>query len=84
MDAAIRAEALQQLQQAVDLVQRRLKEIDPSYAAIFQLRLDGTHTNKEIAKRVGCSESTVKRCWVFAVGLLKSLLDESLVDRLAK
>jgi DNA-directed RNA polymerase specialized sigma24 family protein len=84
LDAVLRNEALQEFRRVVDLVRRRLKWVDPKYSGIFKLRLEGTYTNGQIAEAVGCSTATAKRAWAYAVGLCKTLLDESVVEQLRR
>lgn len=78
LDEILRREAIQEFKRIVDLVRRRLARKNPKCRAIFNLRLEGMYTNKQIAEQVGCTERAVTRVWQDAVELLRCLQNGSL------
>ena len=47
---------------------------------MFNLKLEGTHTNEQIARELGCSVKDVKKVWHDAVAMLRHLHDGMLKE----
>ncbi len=53
---------------------------DKKWRAVFNLKLEGTHTNEQIARELGCSVKDVKKVWHDAVAMLRHLHDGMLKE----
>jgi RNA polymerase sigma factor (sigma-70 family) len=73
LDDVLRREADAEFKRVVDLVRRRFGRKNEQWRAIFNLKLEGTCTNEQIAHRLCCSERAVKRVWQEALELLRQL-----------
>jgi len=78
LEEALRREASAEFKRIVDLVRRRLNRKNERDRAIFNLKLEGTQSNEQIARKLGCSAKAVQRVWHDAVAMLQDLHDGSL------
>ena len=76
LEQIIQRETRAEMDRVLDLLRRHLKRANPKYLEICKLRLQGQHTDEQIAATVSCSRATVQR-----VGLsrdfVKSRLEEA-------